>query len=323
MVLWGLGLGRTAAGAELAWSAPQSCPTEEDVQRALEEAIHQPLADAEPLRFEVRVELEVGGAARVVLTVQEASASAKPKQRVIQAKDCVEAKDAAIVAMALALGAIAEDDSGVETDDAQRDGPPTDDADPSESARPKTRSSPAEPSPARSTASASPLLLGTEASFVLDSGSLPNLAPGAEAGVSLGWRQVGARVTGVVLPKDSVTVEGDAGGSFTLLAASLAACGSTADAVLSAETCAGCELGRMSGSGFGIREAEDASSWWVAPRVDVSLRVRMGETIAGFLRGGAAVPQVRERFRINNVTPMVHRTDSAVWRLGVGLRFEL
>lgn len=322
--VWGLGVERTATGAELAWSAPAGCPTASDVQSALEEMLRQPLAGADPLRFEARVEPAPGGTVRVELTVQDASVPARPKQRVIEAKDCVEAKDAAVVAMALALGETAEEDSSVEVNDASGEGPLTGDVDPSEPPRPKTQAPPkGSRSEVRSPGSASPWRAGTEASFVLDSGSLPGVASGAEAGVALGWRQVGARLTGVILPRDSVTVADDAGGSFTLLAATLAACGRTAEGAVSAESCTGCEFGRLFGSGFGMAEPDDASSLWVAPRIDVTLRVRVSPVMTGFLRGAAALPQVRDRFTINNVTPTVHRTDSAVWRLGFGLRFEL
>jgi hypothetical protein len=316
-----------ASAAELTWTAPEACPSAEHARRALEEAIHQPLADAEPLRFEVIVELEADGTARASVTVRDNSASAAPKQRVIVAKDCSEAADAAVVAMALALasGEASADDSGSGT--GHGSGEPTAAGEDAQTAELSTVKRPPQSGRSSGTSTrrpsaASALRASTEAGFVLDFGSLPGTAPGAEVGVSLGWRQIGARLTGVVLPRSSTKVRGEAGATFTLLAAAFALCGRTADGVYVAETCAGGELGRLSGSGYGVTDPGDASSRWVAPRADVTLRLRMGASWAGFLRGGGAVPLVRNRFNMNNVGP-VHQAEPAVWRLGIGLWFEL
>lgn len=321
LVLWAALGSSAASAAELTWSAPETCPSAGQAGRALEEAIGEPLANAQPLRFDVLVELGTDGTARATVTMREDSASAAPKQRVIVAKSCSEATDAAVVAMALALasGRTSPDDSGSATD-REDDAPPTTvdyRAQPSAVVR-----SPQSTQSSKTSGRRSPLHGSSEAGFVLDSGSLPGVAPGAEVGVSLGWRRVGARLTGMVFPKSSTAVKGDAEASFTLFAGTLAVCGRTADAVYVAETCAGSELGRLSGSGRGVTHPGEASSWWVAPRADLALRMRIGASWAGLLRGGAAVPLVRNRFKLDNVGP-VHQPEPAVWRLGIGLWFEL
>jgi hypothetical protein len=326
-VLWAVLGPCVARAAELTWTAPETCPSAEQGRRALEDAIGEPLAKAEPLGFDVLVELESDGTARATVTMREPALSAGPKQRVIVAKSCSEAADAAVVAMALALasGRSAEPDSAAST--GSEGSAPRGDGNNERAARPTPARRPA-PGPRTSEASGRPstpssaVRVSSEASFVLDSGSLPVLAAGAEVGVSVGWRQVGARLSGVVLPSGSATVKGDAGADFMLFAGSVAVCGRTHGTVFLAETCAGSELGRLSGSGYGVTDQRNAASWWVAPRADLTLRMRIAASWAGFLRGVVAVPRVRDRFKLNNVGP-VHQADPAIWRLGMGLWFDL
>jgi hypothetical protein len=274
-----------------------------------------------------RVEQHTDGKWHLTLELTDKSTAAPttPQRRAFDSKSCENIAETAAVALALALG---ERLNHAANDGAPNDNPPDSNADsenapkaashPAEAsiasaAPPKTKSIPTKPTPSTN------WWWRAQLQGVLDIGTLPSVSPGASAGAMLGYRSLGLRASGLVLPERQSSASGP-GGDFRLIAGTLAVCGLTRDG-RNFSLCAGAEVGQLSAEGTNVTRKQRGTSLWVAPSLDAAWALRLSDGVSLLVSGGAVTPLVRKSFEIRNVGE-VHRPNSLVWRLGLGLQFD-
>lgn len=306
-----------ARAAELTWDAPSGCPDRDALRWRVEEALGTTLEKAAPLNFSAKVREKSATRWVVALDVASDPNQAEAQHRELEAPSCDELAQAVSVAIALALGA----------DVSQPNGSPSETPSPAESDEKVTRkhAAPAETHLSSAAAtqkrieSARPIWWATELGPVLDFGSLPGLAPGIEVSGLVGKGALGAKLGGLALPNRTTEVDSNSGGTFTLLAASLMACGNSSHVPLILRLCAGSEFGRLSGKGINITQSKLRSSSWLAPRIDLAFSLPLlDETLRLFGSGTIAMPLIRKEFTVTGL-PLIHQPDAVIGRLGAGL----
>lgn len=324
-ILCTLGVARSADAAELSWQAPASCPTREAVQHRLSEALAMPLEGAADLRLACIIR-QTQHAYRLELRV-EPQPTQIAKARVFEAPSCERVVDAAVVAMALALGANPReevprdvDTTGTEAQvtPAHHDGAATDQ--PTKSA--EVSNEPVSPERSRS-ATTLPWVVATRFGPSVDLGTLPGLTAGPEATIELGYAAVSVRLGGSVLASKRKTFSDGSGGEFSLWSGSLSTCGSTPRTSAHGSFCLGLELGQLKGEGIGpLRAARSGSAWWITPKIDVELT--SGPFLLGlrtYFGATAGVPLERRPFTFGALE-QVHRAAAVIWRLNAGLEMD-
>jgi hypothetical protein len=313
----------SASAAEVDWQAPAECPDVEELRFRVERTIGMPLSHAARLRFVARAAPSSGGyRAHVVIE----GASGEARRRELTAPDCSALADLVTVTLALALG-VADD----EPLDAAAPAPAPPDT-PLTAPRPSVEAAllgrdraalaPASEAPDDARAWRPGLSL-----WVLgDSGSLPRPGAGVALGVQLESSQLELRALGtwVFEQRDTLGGPGDEtpGAELGLATGALLACASpfaASSAGLGAQGCAGWELGRLWGEGYGVQDPRSGAALWTAPRFDVGA----SWTFAGTgLRLGLlltlAVPLARDDFVLGELGT-VHRPPAGVGRVALGL----
>jgi hypothetical protein len=108
----------------------------------------------------------------------------------------------------------------------------------------------------------------------LDTAALPGVALGVAAQVGIDRDRLRLAATFLGLPSTRAGLDGrDAGGTFSLLAFGLATCVRVLGPLA---PCAGFELGRMTASGFGVRNPASQHVLWKAAAVGVTAPLRYG-----------------------------------------------
>jgi hypothetical protein len=331
-----LTLAGSAESATLDWSAPDGCPSREAIEARLTEAIGSPLAQATPLRFTARLSRPGPVAYRLeLLALLPDEDSRREAPRVFEAQGCSELADAAIVAIALALG-IDLTAPRESTDAVQPPVAPAAPASPPVSAvvaprassKAVTTSSKPTKSEVTSTDAFQAWLRSLKASarfgLVVDAGALPSIAPGMEVSAMAHHGSNALRVTGFSLLERERLVDGDAGGRFSLAGGSLSVCRERHYRGAFASFCAGLELGKLTGRGIGaLRVAHERSIFWALPEADVSVTSpAIGFGLRSFVTLGVGVPLNRTPFVLDG-TRELHRPATLVGRLVVGLEIDL
>lgn len=306
--------------ATLVWEAPDPCPTADVLEQRLAESLGGPLDRAAPVVLEVVVEpLADGRGYRAAVRMSAGEADA-PQKRVLEADSCPELAEATLIVMTLAL---------TSTDTSS---PPTVSEPTPAKTPPRTRAPGHEPEPTEEKARAevaisrhgSPLspqvAWALEAGASMDFGALPERALGIEIGGALSVGRNRLRITGFAFPEQRGTVEGSAGGVFSLLGGSFAGCRSSELRAIGVHACGGLELGRLQGQGTGVSRPREGGAAWLAPRVDLTLTAGSPD-LRVFARGGALVPLLRPRFILGDVA--VHQADALAFRAGIGIELGL
>lgn len=305
--------------AEISWDAPAGCPDREALRWQIEQSLGTKLEEAAPLRFAAKLQVNASKRWVVILDVLGESRAKAPQRRELEAATCDEAARAARVAIALALGA----DAAAANAERAPLPPRKPDVPPDRRAEavvaPDPARSSAEQTPKRTPESPQPIGFAAQLGPILDLGSLPGLAAGVRVSALAGYRSFGVQLGGVVLPSRTKEVSGEPSGTFSLVAASVSVCGIARLAATRVRTCAGSELGELSGQGYRTTRAWRGRSGWVAPFVDVSASWRLwDESLRLFGTGTLALPLVRKQFSVDNFG-QVHQPGTIVARFGVGL----
>jgi hypothetical protein len=311
----------------LEWSAPGGCPNGVEVLERIEALLGARIADLRPepisargsvvaveaLRFELKLETEQRGQRFV---------------RSMQAPSCAELGDAGSLVLALAIDpelverqARAAETKQPETSSLVAEPPPA--------AEVPKESPPAPPrEPSRRVDESAPEPIGPTDSpewfarfgLLADFGTVSDSSFGPRVTVAAGFGAFRAELGVAWLPpvRSFTARNPDRGGDIDLLAADLDGCFLPFRGDLELQGCAGVEVGRLHGSGFGTVVERDGSALWLGANVTLLGRLRATQSLTLVAAGGALfVPQDTE-FTLENVG-VVHRVPNVVSRLGLGI----
>lgn len=319
---------RTATAAELDWQAAPGCPERDIVEHRLRIAIGMPLAQAGNNRFKCTITRSPKGSYRLELRVEGPSTRSGDPPRIIEAATCVQVTDTAVIAIALALGEHAVEPTPSGSEEKPQNAVPLRD-ETSLSVPGKTKEEATSTLSEKTAASAaapaysSPIWAAARLGPVVDTGSLPRLAFGLEPALALGYSALSARLSGTLFADQRKTLPDASGGEFSLWSVALSLCGSTPRERAHAALCAGAEVGRMTGNGFGsVTVARQGSATWVAPRLQFELVTAPSLFgMRGVFGVMAGMPLMRRPF-IFGTSEQVHRPASIAGRLSLGLEID-
>jgi hypothetical protein len=336
-----------AAGVVLEWSAPTRCPTASAVQERLTRTLAGSAADPRGLRARATVtEGEGEGEGKVLELVLELDRDDGPVgRRTMQAVDCDELANAAVLIVALAVDPEAEletpvieaptedssipepgEDGGVPTVPAEPEPEPSVEPDeaPATGDEPEPPEAPAPvpaPAPDRSPRSLHVgLRVGAGAGlFVLDDASAIVSAAATAWGrtfrVELGatyWTPVEVRPAG-----------SSAGGRLQQWTIDARGCGLLRPGPLELPLCGGLDVGAIHGVGVGVSSPRNATSLRLALTAGAALvwrPLRWNERVGPWIGADLLVALVRARFRAIPAAPgLVHHTPPVGARLAAGI----
>lgn len=293
-----------AFAADLSWTAPKECPEQPSVVGDLEELIGQPIAQASAIHFAVLVEQRPDGGWHAELTTTGRNSGS----RSLTGGSCAEVSRAAVVAMALVVNSDREQ-STAESSSVNKKA--------SEPAPRKPVSQPEAEDPAQEEPSSIPLHPLLHASAMLDGTALPSYALGValDAGIALDdWRIL---VGGLYLPPVEER-QGDSGGKFALLAASVTGCYRLPLQTWAALLCGRYELGRLRGEGIDVAQSRPQNTRWNAVAAEAVASLPFSSTAELGLGVAAVVPLERAKFVLDSPEP-VHELPAIGPRLQAGV----
>lgn len=344
VVVAALDLGAARANAaEVTWQAPDVCPDIAELRFQIERRIAMPLSHAASLQFRVTAAPARRGFSATVAS----EGGSAPRQRVLEASDCARLADLVAVTVALALGVASVDESdasGLDEANAANGSGLADGAAPATAASTNEAGAGATAALANASAgegdrrameqtSEAPLrgdgwTRALSLWILADAGSLPRPGAGVAIGAQLERSAFQLRALGTLLFDQHAGLPAVGGvrpgADLGLVAGALSACISPFErgaSGLAAVTCAGWELGRMSGQGTAVQQPREGSAWWSAPRIDAgaSWAIRASGLELGIMLTLAA-PLVREDFVLSELGS-VHRPPVAVGRVALGLNW--
>lgn len=310
-------------GVDVAWSAPDGCPSSADLQRR----VSTRLPDDAAVRARGRVEKR-GGRYRLALDIATASSRG---ERALEASTCeaLASSAAVVIAMSVAPASARDDEAATAAAASATTAGSTATSTAPPAAAPAPAPAPVAapavtPSPDRGAAS-SPRSGGRTPRFAVrahvagDAGLLPAAAVGG--GIAAGMvvvRDLSLEVGADLYAPQDGTVSGAParGASFQLFAASARACWTLTRGIEIAP-CAGVEVVRIAGSGFGALEVADAESLTWGPEALLTARIPVAGPLSVRLGLGAFVPMSRQSFVIN-ATGTVHQPGAVALRTWLG-----
>ncbi|XXX79849.1 hypothetical protein WMF30_13850 [Sorangium sp. So ce134] len=341
----------SASGVELDWIAPGECADRGRVLAEIEQRLGRPSEqDGEPL-LKARAVVSRNGRGswdlRLTTTLGETTRS-----RELHGETCAELADAAALIIALAIDPDAANRGPLEAAPGAGAGPgaissaePGAGVAPSAGAAPEVDAAPgaptaAEPPPAASppegaSAPAAPAqraarpsrpleLRGTlRASGVLDTASLPAVAPGAAISAGVLFGAVRAELSGTYFGAQQGFVERTTmGGDVHLITGGLRLCYAMRHRAFELGPCAGVEVGVMSAASIGAASPGSNRALWVAPYPGALASFALSDRIRVPLAIDVPFPVTRDRFVLVGIGA-VHRSAAATFRasLGVEVRF--
>jgi hypothetical protein len=244
---------------ELAWEAPAECPTGAAVVAQIDAPKAQRTPPAPVVRARGKVMAVDGGNERYELRLAVRGALGQG-ERVVRADTCAHIAEAA----ALVLGVALEGELAA----APKDVPAT------------------PPVAVRTEAHAPhPTTLGLGIAGAFDAGSLPGASGGPAAALAIArppWR---AELHGLaLLGRDARGLTEGSGATVRLYAAGARGCVGPVDTAWDPAACAGAEVGRMTGDGFGLRSTSTSAGTWIAATAGVFAGPALSRSIA--LRAG-------------------------------------
>lgn len=271
----------------LAWSAPEGCPSEEDVLRRMQEAVGD--AERSPrLRVRARVTRE-GDTARLVLAVGESG------ERVMEAPTCDALAASAAVVVGMSI----------------REAAPVEAAPVAPVERPREAPPPAPTEPRTS--------LRVRVEGGVDVGTLPVAAPGGGLALGVAGRRLSGEVavTAFASQRATSSLDPSRGADFGMLAASLRACWAVGAGAVEVAPCLGARVARITGQGLGARRVEEGAGLAGGPEVGLAVRAPLGRVLA--IRAGAsvAVPIGAQAFVITALGT-VHEPSAVTVQAAIG-----
>lgn len=329
-VCWASGTAEAADAPErvsLRWNAPDSCPDDAQLVRAVEGFLGQPLAESREQRLSVSVSVQGGpGAFSAKLSFQGPQGS---QERFLEHPECSKLTEGVALLAALAIDPdrvkarqVAADATGSAEPPAAPEPAPLK-AEPPPTPPPARLTCP-EPVPATPPEPRYQGALG--AALLLGVGALPGVTPGVatEAGLRVG--RFRAALVGRYWLTSSADVAGTLPRSIELSLATVGLRGCVLPLVgaWSWLACAGADLGDMAGSGQGVNDARTRHALFSAAEASLSLAYTRSK-LAPFASLGGSVGIARPRFGVvRNGTPSETFQPSQLGLLAsVGLTYGL
>jgi hypothetical protein len=313
------------AASDLSWSGPPECRESEQLLFQVERALGAALADSGRVHLQVHIERVVPDA-RALLRIASDDATAptaRLKERLLVAPDCATLVDTLAVAIALAVEAATPAPEPARAPSSAAPSPrivaapaPPLVSDVAPSALPRAESAALEPS--------------VTALLVADSGSLPSPALGAALGVRLAGASWHLELLGTLWFEQHTELSPSslpgAGADVTLTTGALLGCADPFGAgarALGVSLCAGWEMGRLSGTGSGVKSPREASALWLAPSLQLAFAYRFpGTRLSLNVLAGGAMPLDRNEFVLDGLGT-VHQPASLAARAALGLSIAL
>jgi len=305
----------------LEWRAPEGCPDGAAISDRVRSLLASSDTSTDPVQARgIVIPPVAGGAWQLTLeTVQ----GARTWQRSLSAGSCDELADAGALIIALVIDPNLRPEAATTAE-----APPPADVPalaptatlPAAQAAAPTHDLMSERPPTRAE---SETTVHITASALVDSGTLPRAALGGELTGGLGFGPVEVQALGTVLPeaREVVAQEPARGGDISLLAGGLRGCYVIEGPELAGLACGGLEAGRIQGSGVGTMTTDTQSVFWLAGRLGVVGRYRLGGPTAAQLGLEALIPVTRPEFVLENVGS-VHRPAVATARASLGLELH-
>jgi hypothetical protein len=296
--------------AELAWEAPDECPSAQSVLERLTDLLGTtPAAWSRYEKVSVNMQRDAKAGWQLLLTLKRGS---DMQQRTLSAPRCEELGNAAAVALAIALGDEASDEAF--TSDGSEPAPAPEAIATSDQGSART--------PLPQPESALGVMIATGAEGVLDVLTLGEAALGVGLHADVHIARFGAGVYGVLLPRRSEDV---GGGSqrvdFALLAGGARACYRVLAGRVHSDACAAFELGSLSADARGLVEASDTHDLWLATGLGAALGWDLAPALALSARLDGLLPLVTETYVVNR-TENVTTTPDVTLRAALGLTVQ-
>jgi len=320
-VLLGASLGLCSSGLALAastaqvvdWEAPESCPGALEVYDRLQHSV----GDVRDRLGELgRVRGVVVPGERGYRLALEVLQRDLRSSRVLEAEDCNDLVDAAVLAITLALGeARGRDDAGLAIEPAPAQGEParsTTDVPPPVGNAPDVRTDAEE---------AGSVLGGfLSVGALMEIGALPSATAGLGLGGGLRRGSLTLAAHGALLATQRSSVGPDESVELGLWFAGLRGCYAPLEGPFRIDACGGLQLGRYHASGIALRSARDVEDSWVAPEASLALAFPVSSSFSVTSGVALAVPLSRHRYTIN-VSESIHEPAwaSLTFHLAVAL----
>jgi hypothetical protein len=319
----------------LEWSAPGGCPNGVEVLERIEALLGARIADLRPEPISARGNVVAVEALRFELTL-ETQQRGQRYVRSMQAPSCAELGDAGSLVLALAidpelveLQARAAETKQPETSTLATEAPPAPPA--PEVPKVPPPPPPRDSSPRRDDERADEPIRPTDApewfarlGLLADFGTVSDASFGPRATVAAGFGAFRAELGLSWLPpvRSFTARNPDRGGDIDLLATDLDGCFLPFRGDLELQGCAGVEVGRLHGSGFGTVVEREGSALWLGASLTLLGRLQATRALTVVAAGGPLfVPQDTE-FTLENVG-VVHTVPKVVSRFGLGIEAAL
>jgi hypothetical protein len=310
---------------DFAWTAPETCPGEDDVRGGIERHVGRSLASSrEPIAVRAVVTRERSERWRmdIATTVRH-----ETRERVIEGDSCRELADAAALVVAFLVPPPAEPGPEPSAPEA----PPAATASPLAVSLPPAppmpeTSPPATTEPARDVAPATPVSSPVgrvrawtfRATAGADSSSLPSWTGFVGAGVGRAFGRASVELSGAYYAPRTREIDTGRGGRFELFTLAGRSCYAFFGSTFEWSPCLGAEYGTVRGSAFGVDDPEVGKGLWLAATMASTARWRITPWLGTMAEAQIAVPLVRPDYVIDNVGA-VYRTDFVGLRLLAGL----
>lgn len=336
----------------LTWSAPEGCPDQAAVVARIERLLGGP-PRASDRRLDARAEVEaIPRGFRLEIDLATGDFESK---RVLQGALCESVADAAALVIALAFDpdAVAAQEARQAESAAPADtaspppAPPADSTAPPAAPPADSTAPPPPPPPGADSvvripvplrprpplpvpAPSFPFTFGVFAQLAGDAGSLPSVAPGLRAGLSLGIGAFRIEPAFEAWPssRSAVPDRPTTGAELRLLAFTLGACrrlwpwtSPSERGIPGVLGCLGFEIGEMHGAGFGVATPRSAGFLWTAPRAELRAELPLATWLSLTFDLGLAVPLDRRQFvlTLGAARTVLHQPSAVAGRASAGL----
>lgn len=342
---------RAAAGVVLEWSAPARCPTASAVQERLTRTLAGSAADPRGLRARATVSEGEGEVLELVLELDRDDGPVG--RRTMQAADCDELANAAVLIVALAVdpeaeleapmverptesGSTAPGEDGevppvpAEPEPSEGSEPapgPNDEPeptpDPNDEPEPYEAPAPA-PVPVRTDRSPRPLHAGLRVGAGAGFSALDDASAIVSVAATAWGRAFRVELGATYWTPVEVRPAGSsAGGRLQQWTIDARGCGLLRPGPLELPLCGGLDVGAIHGVGVGVTSPRNATSLRLALTAGAALvwrPARWNERVGPFIGADLLVALVRARFRATPAAPgLVHHTPPVGGRLAAGI----
>ncbi len=293
---------------ELMWQAPAECPSEADVHADVEKRLGGS-ASGKHVLARARVTHREDSSWQVVLSTTQAGTSG---ERTLDGPTCVAVARATALILALTIDPEAL---------SRRPTPPP--LPPPPTPIPTPPPIAVSPAPHHGLAATSQLQLSLRASYAVGFGVARDVVSPLGLGVAFGARAGRFTVELVAYSfRESDDLTPLVGGTFWLLAVGGSGCSAVLDTKrIQVGGCAGMEIQRMQGDGFGVSQTRTGWASWAAPTASLFFDLKLTSLVWLATRFDGALPLSHPRFVLENVGP-VFQVGAASGRASVGIELR-